>query len=201
MNQSNDIGAERGFLGEEWTAEQIQKSKLFEQSEKLLRNVYIPDDKGSTSEVDIIWITKKGIFVFENKNYGGIIHGNDEKYTNWLNCNHKKQFLFYSPVKQNQAHIKYLRTFLGQDVFCYSFIVFPMRCTLGEINYSASNTLVTKSDELATKLDRLERTLPDVLTDEQINLFYRKLSPRSGKNVPESVKQKHIDDLSQKYEK
>lgn len=34
---------------------------------KVLRNVYIPKDNNETSEIDVLFITQKGIFVIESK--------------------------------------------------------------------------------------------------------------------------------------
>lgn len=49
---------------------------------KFLFNVYIPKENEETSEADVLMISKKGIFVFESKNYSGWIFG-DEKQKNW----------------------------------------------------------------------------------------------------------------------
>ena len=40
---------------------------------KFLFNLYIPKNQNETTEIDIILICKKGIFVFESKNYRGLI--------------------------------------------------------------------------------------------------------------------------------
>jgi hypothetical protein len=49
---------------------------------KLLTNIYVPKDDGTTTEIDLLMITKTGIYVFESKNYSGWIFG-DEKNKNW----------------------------------------------------------------------------------------------------------------------
>lgn len=40
----------------------------------MLRNIYVPYN-GKTSEIDVLMIREKGIFVFESKNYSGWIFG------------------------------------------------------------------------------------------------------------------------------
>lgn len=42
---------------------------------QMFRNVYIPTKNGKTSEIDLLFVSKKGIFVFEVKNYGDNIYG------------------------------------------------------------------------------------------------------------------------------
>lgn len=71
-----------GKHGEKLTERELKWVKLFGRKGKTLRNIYLPKDNGETSEVDLIYITQKGIFVFESKNYSGWIFG-DEKSKNW----------------------------------------------------------------------------------------------------------------------
>lgn len=44
---------------------------------KFLFNLYIPRNNGKTSEIDLIMFHKKGLFIFESKNYSGWIFGNE----------------------------------------------------------------------------------------------------------------------------
>ena len=49
--------------------------------QKITNKEEMSKEDGETSEVDLIFITQKGIFVFESKNYSGWIFG-DEKSRN-----------------------------------------------------------------------------------------------------------------------
>ena len=52
--------------------------KQFETSgAKFLFNIYIPKENGETTEIDVLMICKKGLFVFESKNYSGWIFGSE----------------------------------------------------------------------------------------------------------------------------
>ncbi len=53
-----------GRRGEKLTERKLKVVQLFGRKGKALRNVYFPKDNGETSEVDVIFITQKGIFVF-----------------------------------------------------------------------------------------------------------------------------------------
>lgn len=79
---------------------------------QILRNVYIPTKNGKTSEIDLMAISKKGIFVFECKNYGGIIYG-DARRKNWIQYIGKKKSYFYNPLLQNKVHCEKLKEYLG----------------------------------------------------------------------------------------
>ncbi len=76
--------------------------------EQIFRNVYIPKEGGGTSEIDIVIISKKGLFVIECKNYAGNIYG-DGKRDKWIQYIGKKKSYFYNPFLQNRSHIKNLR--------------------------------------------------------------------------------------------
>jgi hypothetical protein len=87
--------------------------KLHIPEKQILRNVYIPNGKGGTSEIDLLVVSKKGIFVFECKNYGGRIYG-DMKRKQWIQYIGKKKNHFYNPFLQNQTHCKNLEKFISK---------------------------------------------------------------------------------------
>ena len=91
----------------------IRKFKIPEN--QILRNVYVPKRNGKTTEIDLIAVSKKGLFVFECKNYGGNIYG-DARRQKWIQYMGKKKSYFYSPLWQNRNHAKYLGEFLGLDI-------------------------------------------------------------------------------------
>ena len=66
-----------GWTGETLTEVELLFVKLFGKKGKMLRNVYIPKGNGETSEIDVLYISRKGIFVFESKNYSGWIFGKE----------------------------------------------------------------------------------------------------------------------------
>lgn len=71
-----------GRYGEKLTARELKLAGIFGKKGKILRNIYLPKENGETAEIDVIYITKKGIFIFESKNYSGWIFG-DEKSRYW----------------------------------------------------------------------------------------------------------------------
>ena len=57
---------EKGAYGEMLIENELNRLTPYGQGEKILRNIYIPKDDGSTSEIDVLYISRKGIFVFES---------------------------------------------------------------------------------------------------------------------------------------
>ncbi len=62
-----------GRRGEKLTERELKLVKFLGRDGKVLRNVYVPKNNGETSEIDVLFITQKGIFVFESKNYSGCV--------------------------------------------------------------------------------------------------------------------------------
>ena len=82
---------------------------------QIFRNVYIPTKNGKTSEIDLLVLSKKGLFVFECKNYGGNIYG-DAKRQKWIQYVGNKKSFFYNPLLQNKNHAKYIKEFLKLEI-------------------------------------------------------------------------------------
>ena len=67
-----------GTYGEKLTIFDLELLKVKGYNGNILHNLYIPYNNGKTSEIDILFITKKGIFVIESKNYSGWIYGSEK---------------------------------------------------------------------------------------------------------------------------
>ncbi len=113
---------------------------------KFLFNVLIPKGNGEATEIDVLLICSKGLFVFESKNYSGWIFGN-EAHQNWTQTlpkgrgrSHKERF--YNPIMQNASHIRHLKNLVGQSVPMRSIIVFSDRCTLKDITLKSTDVNV-----------------------------------------------------------
>ncbi len=116
-----DHGIDKIKHPEEWkdagsSGERILYNSLIKQydvpEKQILRNVYIPTKNGATSEIDLIVVSKKGLFVFECKNYGGRVYG-DARYKNWLQYIGSKKESFYNPLLQNKTHVRNLEKLLA----------------------------------------------------------------------------------------
>ena len=164
-----------GKRGEKLTERELKFVQLFGRKGKTLKNIYLPKENGETSEVDVVFITQKGIFVFESKNYSGWIFG-DENNRNWtasLPNGQKNQF--YNPVMQNKTHMKWMRNFVGEDVSLFSIIVFSERCELKKVTIYSEDVKVIKRDYTYATVRSIWDKNPDTLSDERINELYEKL--------------------------
>ena len=188
-----------GRRGEKLTERELKLVQLLGRKGKVLRNVYLPKGNGETSEVDVIFITQKGIFVFESKNYSGWIFG-DEKSQKWTAMlPNKQKNQFYNPILQNKTHVKWMRNYVGEDVPLFSIIVFSERCELKKVTVESPDVKVIKRDRTYAAVRDIWDQSPDILSEEKINELYDSLAKLT--NVDEAVKAAHIDNINQKYKK
>lgn len=180
-----------GALGEYKTSRQFENIKY---QHKIIYNCYIPKTNGETTEIDIVAITEKGIWVIENKNYKGWIFG-DAYSKKWCQILNKDKYFFYNPIWQNKTHIKYLSNILNTipENYFKSIIVFN-KATIKKISFPDNNTYVLDINQFCKFLNEPH---PDLLSPEQINSIYERLLPYT--NVSKEQKKKHIDDINKKY--
>lgn len=168
---------------------------------KFLFNVYIPKKDGKTTEIDVMMIHPKGVFVFESKNYSGWIFGSETQkmWTQTLPVGRgrSQKESFYNPIMQNQSHIKHLNAFLGEYIPTRSVIVFSERCTLKKLQLKSEDIYVIKRNQVDQIVNTICNTIPnEALNDTEILNIYNRLYPFT--QVSEAVKEQHIRDIQTK---
>lgn len=175
-NSFHETFFNKGNRGEFLTYRELEKLGGYS---KILANVYIPKDNGGTSEIDLIFIHQRGIYVIESKNYSGWIFG-DEKNKNWMQTfeNGYKQ-PFYNPIWQNNTHIKHLNNYLDEQDRKHfkSIIVFSERCKIKKMNMISKDLEVVKREDLYNTLDTMLDRSKVNLSFKEIDDIYKRLSP------------------------
>jgi Holliday junction resolvase-like predicted endonuclease len=179
----------KGLLGEYHVSKKLDAMGL----KLLLINVIIPTEEGS-SEIDLIGMDNKGIYVFEIKNYSGWIYGNayDKNWTQTMNRNSK--FKFYNPIRQNYNHIQHIKNYLNieDDSLFVSYIVFGSKAVFKNLkNISIEDNIrVLNFEQLAQAFIKDDESRQKRLTPEQIVEYYMAL--KKGISQSEETKEKHI---------
>lgn len=190
----NDIGKQ----GEYFTYKCLKNYE--KKGAKFLFNLYIPKGNDETTEIDVIMISSKGVFVFESKNYSGWIFG-DEFKNDWYQTlprgrrSHKERF--YNPIWQNQSHIKHLKELIVGDIPIYSIIVFSERCTLKKIYIKSNDVKIVKRNDLFSTVTNILKI--NSKNNIDIESLYNKLYPYT--QVDELTKEQHISVIKNKLEK
>jgi hypothetical protein len=178
-----------------------QKLKQLEKrGGRFLFNLFLPKSRNETTEVDVVLIHPKGLFVFESKNYSGWIFGNQVNRT-WTQVlprgrgyqSNKERF--QNPIHQNANHIKYLKRIVGEGVPMWSVVVFSDECEFKDVSVSSEARFkVIQLCELKAMIgDVLEKTNVDVFSAKEVESIYNQLFPYS--QVGEEVRQEHINQL------
>lgn len=162
----------------------------------VLKNIYLPW-KGKTTEIDLLMIHEKGLFVFESKNYSGWIYGDAEQ-LNWtqvLESGQKNQF--YNPIRQNRTHIMALADFLNKPASAFSsYIVFSERCTLKKVPANTPETVIVRRPNMLKALRTHLKSARPVYSHSEIQDMEAQLKALTNKSATE--KQQHIDDIKMK---
>lgn len=184
-----------GRRGEKLTERELKLVKLFGRKGKILRNIYVPKRNGEMSEIDVVYITQKGIFVFESKNYSGWIFGDEaDSYWTVMLSNHQKN-RFYNPVKQNRTHLKWLKEYVGDGIPLYSIIVFSERCELKKVTVRSNDVIVIKRDLTYATVRNIWDSHEDVVED--VDGLYEKLKVLT--NVDKAVRTAHAEAITRRF--
>lgn len=162
----------------------------------VLKNLYIPH-AGRTSEIDLVMIHEKGIFVFESKNYSGWIFGSEEQVHGTQCLPNGEKFPFYNPVRQNWNHIKALARYLDKPVSEFtSYIVFSERCRLKKIPRSTEDTVIVRRPQMLKQLRRTLRHSETVYSPHEVREIADLLRPLT--RISKTEKQQHIQNIKTK---
>lgn len=171
-----------------------------------LKNVYVPREDGSTSEIDLIYITRKGFFVIESKNYSGYIFGDErrQEWTStlyagkgWYGGNKVNKYKFYNPVWQNNTHIAALKRYLG-DISAISIIVFGDNCELKDVNVYRDDVYICYEKKLKKLIKCIWDNTPTYYSKEQIRDYYNILLPLTDASKEKKIL--HVQKIQEKQQ-
>ena len=118
----------KGVFGE-WMLNSFLNISLNKAEYKLLKDVTLPTEDGST-QIDHIIVSRYGIFVVETKNMKGWIFGSEHQ-KRWTQSIYGKTHSFQNPLHQNYKHTKTLQKLLDlDDGKVFSVVVFVGEATL-----------------------------------------------------------------------
>jgi len=135
----------------------------------IFRNIHLMKPNGRYTEIDLIAVGKKGIYVFESKNYSGWIFGSGHQRMWMQTFPNGSKARFYNPVLQNRGHINALKFTLRNfpKIRYFSFIVFIGPCELKKIEVSSPDTYVLYKYMLKSEMTNIMEGLPDIITQEE----------------------------------
>ena len=161
-------------------------------------NVVLQHTKG-TAEIDIVQVTRKGIFVVECKYRTDEVSGSAIEHSWDITRNGKKIAAMYNPIKQNANHIRTLESYLKKEGIeaptVYNVVVIVAKeLSIKELDQIDTNTVLVQGLSDLKKLD----SLPNELTDKQV-LEFQAIIER--KESTEYQRRKHVEYVKKQYSK
>ena len=159
-------------------------------------NVVLQHTKGTT-EIDIIQVTRKGIFVVECKYRTDEVSGSAIEYSWDVTRSGKKIAAMYNPIKQNANHIRTLESYLKKEGIeaptVYNVVVIVAKeLSIKELDQIDTDTILVQGLSDLKKLD----SLPDELSDKQVLEFQAVIE---RKESTEYQRRKHVEYVKKQY--
>lgn len=129
---------------------------------------YFKSDGDRFSQIDVIAVSKHGVFVIEAKDYNCWITGDsDHKYWRASYYGGQKESL-YNPIYQNRRHASLISKLISdQRVPVYSMIVFGDGATLKDVHGVPRHTYVVQNSTIIDALRDLANS-PATLSEESV---------------------------------
>lgn len=163
LNKIPTLNEISGSIGE-WLAKLYSKTIP---DALVLHDVLIDGNDDFTSQIDLLLIGYKGIYVVEMKMFTDAkIYGDIQK-TKWNYYKQGRKYEIYSPVKQNNKHIKYLKDFLKDFGDIPYFSIITMVCDDFKISgkYDVNTVICNSLPAMERGIYKVAKDKPDVLDD------------------------------------
>lgn len=162
---------------------------------RVLFNLYVPKQRGGTSECDVVALIEGRIIVFECKCYSGWVFGKQDE-TYWVETfNSRSKNRFYNPVRQNAGHIKALSAFLGVDPSSLvSIIVFSNRADLKHVRTDGSIPVIKRRQLRKTIKNALDKSSGATFDETTFDALVPLAMP------DKDVRKEHIESIKKRYD-
>lgn len=162
---------------------------------RILSNLYI-FNRDSSTEIDVVYIHKTGIYVLENKNFQGVVIGEESDFY-WIYDNGRNKHRFYNPVKQNAKHVYEIKSYLKKigfkNVPIWPVVVFSDSADILMRKRRGKNFYVCKQEDLHQYIKNNEKKMyGKCLNKEAIDFIYKKLKPLTRVSAWKKYKHKRF---------
>lgn len=134
----------------------------------LFNDICFKTNNGYSCQIDHVFISTKGIFVIETKNFTGSINAS-ENWKDWVHFVGHNKYYIYSPFEQNRSHVRHLTNVLGSQHF-ENFVVF----TNNRFRVNTESTRILKLKKFK-KVFKRKLKEPDKYTKKDVQTLSKKL--------------------------
>ncbi len=147
----------------------------------VMQNVLVPKSDGTHTEIDILALDNKGVFVIEAKNLNAQIEGSWKEQELQAIYPNNAQHKLYNPIIQNQKHCTYLRNVLDEHDECLRNIVVFGQFTRFVFTDVPFNAQICKVESLMKAMERLAKRFPCEIESYKIEKWHENLKDASKK--------------------
>lgn len=187
----------KGHMGEFRLYRKLKR--LMKAEDTIYTNIYLPGLNTTHTELDLLVVSKKGLIVYEVKNYGGYIYGSKQD-THWTQVlNYFSKHKFYNPLRQNYAHHKALENYLAIPFeSVYPVVSFSNRSRLSKIKVDDTARVMQTKDTIKYTKDILTHG-SDIFSDDMLSEIKSRLELAILKD--QSTKTNHVNEVIQLIKK
>ncbi len=153
-----------------------RKFKMYAKYGFALVDVYIPKANDIYSEIDIIFLSRKGVISVVVKNQSGFIIGDEVNYTFVQMSETHTKHEFHNPIWKNRSHISTVQDTINikNPRLYHSLVVFGPITNNISVNVTSNNLDVIMIKDIKKYLKKYNK-LDDLLTKEQVDDAYETL--------------------------
>ena len=180
----------KGYIGEKNVA--LLLAALDKKKYQTINDLIIKIE-GESTQIDHVVVSNYGIFVIETKNYKGWIVGHE--YDNyWKQVIYKEKNNFLNPIKQNEYHVKFLKSALKifPEVQYYPIVSFASGA---EIKINTTRDVINEEFLLRT----ITKYRTEIISDDLKNEIFAHLKFVKGMNA--YYEKEHIQNIKEKRPK
>ncbi len=171
----NNLNHIDGSIGEFHLYAQIIKASI---SDLLfIFNRKIPKSDGLYTEIDLILIHPKGIFVLENKDYTRQIYGNANQHDLTIIDNNGHKKTIYNPIRQNERHVSVLAEYLKINNLFIDYNQTPIHSIV-----VFTDTQTDGSDKIIENIDN-NNSKTKLCTSQNIGFTIKKIINETNNSV------------------
>ena len=152
------------------------------------------NSKGTSSiQIDHIFISHKGVFVIETKDYRGRIYGDryQNSWTQTIGYKRIQKNKLYNPIRQNETHTRYVERIVCRRVPFYNIVIF-LKADISRV--SNSSDILFDPYSFASWYRHLHN---GCLSDSMINQINSRLVDEMN-NHP-ITKEEHINNIHRRH--
>lgn len=171
----------------------LELLKIFPK-EHIFADLYVPTDKGYT-QIDLVAISNKKIYLFEMKNFSGSIMGfENNKY--WRQSfNPRTTYEFYNPIWQARAHQRALENYLKTRKFDFeNIVVFSNKVDFYKIQQSG-DVKILKMANIFKFITAYEEKSNNYISNKKRDNYLMLLN--SCSNVSADIKALHLKQVQE----